>query len=60
MREDTETWRRKGIGVKLGDEKRYCIANVRFTDDIMLIAKSLDQLRKMMTDFKRSTKKDKE
>ena len=42
---------------KLGDDKQSFISNWRFADDVMLLASSLSQLKKMMTDFKRSTDK---
>ena len=64
MEKDKEVWRQEGFGVKLGDDKKYCISNLQFADDVMLIANSLKQLRKMMTelrkmmtDFKRTTER---
>ena len=45
------------MGIKLGDEQRDCISNLRFADDVLLISSSLNQLNKMMTDFKRSTER---
>ena len=34
-----------------------CISNLRFADDVLLITSSLLQLKKMVTDFKRSTER---
>ena len=55
LEEDTGTWNEKGLGIKYGDETRVCISNLRFADDILLMANSLSQLKRMMTDVKRST-----
>ena len=55
MEKDIETWNEWGLGIKLGDEKRDCISNLRFADDVLMMANSLKQLKRMMTDFKRST-----
>ena len=49
--------REKGTGITLGDEQRHCISNLRLAGDVLLLSTSLDQLKKMMTDFKRSTDK---
>ena len=43
--------------MKPADDKKYCISNLRFADDVMLTANSVSQLRKMMTAFKRSTER---
>ena len=37
--------------------KTYCISNLRFADDVVLRATSLHQLKKLTTDFSRSTTK---
>ena len=49
--------REKGTGITLGDDQRHCISNLRLAGDVLLLSNSLDQLKKMMTDFKRSTEK---
>ena len=36
------------------ETKKLCTSNLRFADDVLLMANSLSQLKKMMTDFKRS------
>ena len=38
----------------MGDERRDCISNLRFADDVPLMANSLKQLERMMTDIIRS------
>ena len=43
-------------GIKFGDGVGYCISNLRFADDVLLLSTSLNQLKTMMTDFKRSTR----
>ena len=55
MEKDTETWNEKGFGIELGDEKRDCICNLRFAGDVLMMANSLKQFKRMMTDFKKST-----
>ena len=54
MEKDIETVNEKGMGVKLSDEKRNCICNLRFADDVLMIVPSLKQLQRMIADFKRS------
>ena len=46
MEKDTGTWNERGLGIKLGDEKRDCISNLRFADDVLMMANSLKQLKK--------------
>ena len=46
MEKDIETWNEKGLGIKLGGEKRDCISNLRFADDVLMMANSLMQLKK--------------
>ena len=57
MEDDMKVWREKGMGFKLGDEQRDCISNLRFADDVPLPSSSLGHLKKVMSDFKRSTEK---
>ena len=45
----------KGLGNKLSDEKRECISKLRFADDVLMMASSLKQLKKMLEDFEKST-----
>ena len=56
MEKDVETWTEKGLGIKLSDEERKdCISNLRFADDVLMMAASLKQLKKMIADFEKST-----
>ena len=57
MEDDMQTWREKGMGIKLGDAQSHCISNWRFADDVLWLFSSLNQLKKMMSDFKKSTSK---
>ena len=54
MEEDTEKWTQKGLGVKLGDDEGSCISNLRFADDVMLLASSKESTQED-DDFERST-----
>ena len=58
MEKDIGTWNEKGLGIKVRDEKRDCMVtvNLRFADDVLMMANSLKQHKRMMTDFERSTK----
>ena len=53
MEKHVETWKDKGIGIKLSDEKRDCISNLRFADDVLMMASSLKQFKKMLEDSKK-------
>ena len=48
MEKDIGTWNEKGLGIKLRDEKRDCMVtvNLRFADDVLMMANSLKQLKK--------------
>ena len=50
---DMKTWSEKGLGIKLSDEKGDCISNLRFADDVLMMASSLRQLKRMIADFKK-------
>ena len=41
---------------ELSDEKRDCMSNLRFADDVLMMAISLKQLNRQIPDFKKSTK----
>ena len=43
------------MGVRLGDLPADCLSNLRFADDMLLFSTSLEHLRSMMCDFKKST-----
>ena len=52
MEKDIETWKDKGEGIKLSDEKGGCISNLLFADDVLMMETSAKQIRKMIVDFK--------
>ena len=43
--------------ISLGDKQADCLSNLRLADDVLLFSTSLKQLKKMMSEFKRSTKR---
>ena len=45
VEKDIETWKDKGLGIQLSDEKGDCISNLRFADDVLMMASSLKQLK---------------
>ena len=55
MEKDIETWSEKGFGIKLrgDDEKSDCISNLRFADDVLMMANSSKQLKRMIADCKK-------
>ena len=57
LEDDLKTWREKGMGIKVRDAQSHCISNWRFADEVLSLFSSKNQLRKMMSDFKRSTSK---
>ena len=55
---DPTRWqKKKGMGICFGDNESDCLTNLRFADDVLLFATSLEQLRTMMCEFKQSTEK---
>ena len=55
LEDDWARWREKGMGISLGVLQPDCLSNLRFEDDVLLFSTSLEQLRSMMCDFKKST-----
>ena len=45
------------MGIYLSDDDHDCLTNLRFADDVLLLASSKKQLRKMLYEFKKSTEK---
>ena len=43
------------MGIYLSDHDHDCLTNLRFADDVLLIASSKEQLQKMLCEFERST-----
>ena len=48
-------WREKGKGTRPGEQQADCSTNTRFGDDLLLFSASLEQLRGILCDFKKST-----
>ena len=46
MEKDVETWKAKGLGITLSDEKRDCISNPRFADDVLMSSENDRGLQK--------------
>ena len=55
MKDDMKSWRATGMGISLSDHQTDCPSNLRFADDVLLFSTSLEHLKRMMSDFKRST-----
>ena len=49
-------WRQKGWGIKLGSEDTDLLCNLRFADDILLLATSRRQLKEMTKDVVAATR----
>ena len=50
MRDVKEKWAKKGLGVHLGWDVEEEMTNLRFADDILLTARTLPQIKKMLGD----------
>ena len=50
-------WRETSMCIHLSDHQTDCLSNLRFADDFLLFSTSLEQLMRMMRDFKRGTEK---
>ena len=57
LEDDLTCWREEGMVIHLGDHQTDCLSNLRFADDVPLLSTSLEQLKRMMRDFKRCTEK---
>ena len=53
LQDDLRTWRKKRVGITYEEDHRHCISNLKFAEDVLLQSTSLDQLKKMLTDFKK-------
>ena len=56
MREVIDRWKSCGYGVRLGDEAADTLTNLRFADDILLIATSKEMLCSMISDLQQAAK----
>ena len=45
------------MGICLGDCEADCLTNLRFADDVLLFATSLETITKMLCEYKQSTEK---
>ena len=45
IKKDVDTWKEEGLGIKLGDAKRDCTSNLRFADEVLMMANSLTHLK---------------
>jgi hypothetical protein len=48
-------WREKGWGLDLGAGRKSALCNLRFADDVLLLATSKEQLRQMLEDVIKAT-----
>ena len=56
LKDDILRWqKKKGMGKNLTDKDHDCLTNVRFADDVLLLASSEEQMRKMLCECKKST-----
>ena len=45
------------MGICLGDSQADCFTNLRFADEVLLLSTLLEQVQRMMCDFKKSTER---
>ena len=45
------------MGIYFSDNDQDCFTNLRFANDALFLASSIEQLRKMLYEFKKSTEK---
>ena len=58
LKDDVTRWQKiKGMGICFEYSESDCLTNLRFVDDVLLLSTSLEQLQKMMCDFKQSTER---
>ena len=57
FRQCKPAWERKGFGIQLGHTKLTRLTNLRFADDVLLIAPNLRQLKCILRDLKRTAAK---
>ena len=54
LESDLKRWQEKQKGISLSDKKEDYLMNLRFADDVLLFAISLEKLREMFCEFKTS------
>ena len=47
-----EKWRKKKLGIQLGCGPDSFVTNLRFADDILLVGRSLHQIKQMLVDLR--------
>ena len=57
LENDLKNWKEKNQGILLSDRKEGCLTNLRFAEDVLLFSTSLNKLKDMLCDFKKSTEK---
>lgn len=57
FRQCKPTWERKGFGMRLGHTKITLLTNLRFADDVLLLAPNLRQLKSILRDLKNTAAK---
>ena len=57
LEDNLKNWQGKNKGIRLSDRKEACLTNIRFADDVLLFSTSLNKLKDMLCDFKKSTEK---
>ena len=50
-------WRRRGWGIQLGEGRDHLLCNLRFADDVLLVARSRRQLASMIEDLIDATRR---
>ena len=51
LRQIQPAWRKKGYGIALGTEDTDILTNLRFADDLLLVASSEQQVKHMLEDL---------
>jgi hypothetical protein len=57
LRDVQHAWRLKGWGIQTGEALHSILCNLRFADDILLLATSKEQLHTMLTDLANAAKR---
>ena len=55
LEDDLKRWQEKQKGIRLSDKAEDCLTNLQFAHHVLLFSTSLEKLREMLCDFKRST-----
>ena len=55
LEDDLTKWQRNNKGIPSSEQKKDCLTNLRFANNVLLFSTSLSKLKDMLSDFKRST-----